>query len=282
MERYFVLGLAALILTTAVGRSASAQDYEYHPELSDRFSAAVGWMRSNNSFKAEAEDLTGDETSTYVDFEDSLGVDNHSTLLNAQLRFKFSPDMKWSVWGQYFSNKAEGSAFLTEDVDWDGDIFRKGSEVGGGVKLSIWRLFFGRSLVLNERHDFGIGAGIHNLDTTLFIEGNVAVNGEDFEYRRDEVSASQILPNIGAWYHFSPARRWLLHARVDWISADVGDYDGTLWNVTAGVNFQAWRHVGFDVYWQYFNLNGGAEKEDWRGRLDLTYSGPVIAMTFNW
>ena len=281
MKKSFALGLTTLFLVAMAG-PAAAQDYEYHPELSDRFSAALGWMRSNNSFKAEAEGLDLPDNGTYVDFEDSLGVDGHSSLLNAQLRFKFGSEKKWSVFGQYFSNKASGEAVLTEDVEWDGDIFKKGSLVGAGVKMDIWRLFFGRNIFASDRYEFGVGAGLHNLDISLYIEGNVATNEDDFEYRRDEVGDDQFLPNIGAWYNFSPARRWLLHARVDWISADIGDYDGTLWNVTAGVNYQAWRHLGFDLCWQYFNLNGGAEKDDWRGSLDLTYSGPVIAMTFNW
>jgi hypothetical protein len=273
-------GLTFLFLAS-VSTPALAQDYEYHPALSDRFSATVGWMRSNNSFKAEAEGLD-DPDGTYIDFQDSLGVDGHSTLFNGQVRFKFGSEQKWSVFGQYFNNSANGEAVLTEDIEWDGDIFREGSEVGAGVKMKIWRLFFGRSLFKNKRNDFGIGAGIHNLDVSLYVEGNVAKNDGVFEYTRDEVGGSQILPNIGAWYNFSPARRWLIHARVDWISADIGDYDGTLWNTTLGVNFQAWRHVGFDLYWQYFNLNGGAEKDDWRGRVDMTYSGPVVAVTFTW
>lgn len=280
MMKSIVPGLTLLILA-AVSSHAQAQDYEYHPALSDNFSATIGWMRSNNSFKVEAEGRDDDD-GTYVDFQESLGVSDHSTLWNAQLRYKLGRERKWSVFGQYFNNKADGSGILTEDVEWDGDIFREGSMIGAGVKMEIARLFFGRSFFKNNRHDFGVGVGIHNLDLSAYIEGDVAINDEDFEYTRDEVGFNQILPNIGAWYNFAPARRWLIHARVDWISADIGDYDGTMWNTTIGVNFQAWRHVGFDVYWQYFNLNGGAEKEDWRGRLDMTYSGPVVAMTFAW
>ena len=276
----------ALCLTTlalvSVAPTALAQDYDYHPALSDNFTATVGWMRSSNSFKAEAEGTDSDDDGDYIDFDDSLGVDDHSTLWNGQLRWKFGKQRKWSLFGQYFSNKAEGEAVLIKDIKWDGDIFREGSSVGAGVKMEIARLFVGRSWIKNAQHDFGVGVGIHNLDVELYIEGLIAVNNEEPEFSRDEVGGNQILPNIGAWYNFSPAKRWLLHARVDWISADVGDYDGTLWNTTLGVNFQAWRHVGIDLYWQYFNLNGGAEKDDWRGRLDLTYSGPVVAVTFNW
>jgi len=63
---------------------------------------------------------------------------------------------------------------------------------------------------------------------------------------------------------------------------EVGDYDGTLWNTNLGVNFQAWRHVGFDLSYQYFNLDLKVDKSDWRGGAKMTYSGPVISVTVNW
>ena len=69
---------------------------------------------------------------------------------------------------------------------------------------------------------------------------------------------------------------------MDWISADLGKIDGTLWNTNAGVNFQAWRHVGFDLSYQYFHLDLTVDKSDWRGGADMTYSGPVISVTANW
>jgi hypothetical protein len=74
----------------------------------------------------------------------------------------------------------------------------------------------------------------------------------------------------------------LIHSRVDWISAEIGDYDGGLWNVSAGVNYQAFRHVGFDLSWQYFDLHVKVDKSSWRGKTKMTYSGPVLAATFSW
>jgi len=69
---------------------------------------------------------------------------------------------------------------------------------------------------------------------------------------------------------------------VDWISASIGDYNGTLWNASFAVNYQAFRHVGFDLSYTYFNLNLKVDKSDWRGEVDITYNGPVLAMTANW
>jgi hypothetical protein len=273
---------SAVLLSTS--STLLAQDYDYHPALSDNFSAILGAMRSSNSFKVEADSqrpdqgLPGDE----IDFEDSLGISHHSTLFNGQIRWKFGKARKWSLFGQYFSNSAKGETVLTEDIEWDGVLFREGSFVGSGVKLAVTRVFIGRSFIKNAQHDFGVGAGLHNLDMEAYIEGEILADDDTTEFQRVEVGDNQPLPNIGAWYNFSPAKRWLLHARVDWISANIGDYDGTLWNTSVGVNYQAWRHVGFDLSWQYFNLNLKVDKSDWKGEADMTHSGPVLAITGNW
>lgn len=268
------------LLVAAAPVSSMAQDYDFHPAISDNFTASLGAMRSSNSFKLSAEGIDGFDDE--IDFKDQLGVSGSSTFFNGQLRWKFGNEQKWSLWGQYFSNNATGDATLTENIEWDGDIFGEGTYVGAGVKLAVTRVFAGRSFYKNDQNDFGVGIGIHNLDLHAFVEGEVIVNGETTGVQKVDVGGSQILPNIGAWYNFSPAKRWLLHSRVDWISASIGDYDGGLWNVSAGVNYQAWRHVGIDLSWQYFNLHVDVDKTDWIGSVNMTYSGPVLSVTFGW
>jgi len=271
----------SLLFLTATPGAVLAQDYDYHPAISDNFTAAIGYMRSSNAFKFEADDLAG--VGDEIDFDDALKVSDHSNLLNAQLRWKFGSTRKWSIAAQYFSNDAKGDAVLEEDVEWDDVIFREGTNVGAGVELAVTRLFLGRSIVLNEQHDFGFGAGLHNLDLSAYIEGEVLVNDETTEFQRVEVGDNQPLPNIGGWYNYSPAKNWLIHARVDWISANIGDYDGALWNTNAGVGYQVWRNVGIDLSWQYFHLNLDVEDEgDWVGGAKMTYSGPVFSLTFAW
>jgi len=277
MNRHYVCVCVLCLLAPGI---LFAQDSDYHPILSDNFTASLGAMKSSNSFKAEAgaPGDPGDE----IDFDDSLGVSNSSTFFNGQLRWKFGKTKKWSLSGQYFSNKATGSAVLTEDVDFDGLTFREGSFAEAGVKLAVARVFVGRSFFKNEKNDFGLGIGIHNLDLDLFLEAELKVNDMTTGVQRAGVGASQLLPNIGGWYYFSPAQKWLLHARVDWLNASIGDYSGVLWNITAGINYQAFRNVGFDLYWQYFNLNVDVDKSDWVGSANMIYSGPVLAATFNW
>lgn len=273
------LTLSALVLSVVPG-VLLAQDYQYHPAISDNFTATLGYMRSSNSFDFES-DILGDPGDD-IDFNDAFKVSDHSSFFNGQLRWKFGSTRKWSISAQYFSNKAEGSAVLEEDVEWDGITFREGTNVGAGNKLAVTRLFIGRSFVLNEQHDFGLGIGLHNLDISAYVEGEILIDDETTDFHRAEVGDNQPLPNIGGWYNFSPARNWLLHARVDWISANIGDYDGGLWNANIGVGYQVWRNVGFDLSWQYFNLHLDVDKDDWMGSANMTYSGPVFSVNFAW
>jgi len=277
-----IISLSAL-LATAMPVTSMAQDYEYHPSLSDNFTAAFGAMRSSNSLKLSAEGIIPDvDPGNDIDFGDSLGVSDSSTFLNAQLRWKFGRERKWSLWGQYFSNNATGNATLQEDIEWDDNVFLKGTYVEAGVKLAVTRVFVGRSFYKNDQNDFGVGVGAHYLDLSSYIEGEVFVNDQTNGTRRVTNSAGAPLPNIGIWYNFSPARNWLVHSRVDWISANIGDYDGGLWNASAGVNYQVLRHVGLDLSWQYFNLHVDVDKTDWVGSVNMTYSGPVLSVTFGW
>jgi hypothetical protein len=278
-EMYILLSVVFVLMFSS---TVHAQDFEYHPGLSDNFTVVLGAFKSSNTFDISAEGSIEDEIEDTIDFGKSTGVDENSTLFNAQLRWKFGKTRKWSIWGQYFSNDATGEAFLTEDVEWQDVVFREGTFVEAGVDLAVTRIFIGRSLVKNQQHDFGIGAGIHNLDLSVFIEGDIKIDDDSTDFFRGDSENSQPLPNIGAWYHFSPARKWLIHTRVDWISAEIGDYDGTLWNANIGVNYQAFRHVSFDVSYQYFELDLKINKSDWQGAVDMTYSGPMLSVQFNW
>ena len=185
MKKGLCFCLSAMILSSAPG-TLPAQDYDYHPALSDRFYASFGAFRSNNAFKAKADNpgadnsLPGDD----VDFGKSLHVSEHSTLFDLNLRWTFGKKKKWFLAGQYFSNDATGETVLTEDIEWDGLTFREGTFVGAGIDLAVTRLFIGRSFIKNEQNDFGAGIGLHNLDLETFIEGEIKVDDETTEFQR--------------------------------------------------------------------------------------------------
>lgn len=254
-------------------------DENQHPLLSDAFSIGLGAFIHDKSIDIRADgstNLPGED----VDFDENWGLSDSKSSMSAVLRWRFGE--KWSLWGQYFDSSDSGNAVLEEDIEWDGATFKAGSNVGAGIDLSVARIFFGRNFSVGPRHEFGLGLGLHWLDIRSFIEGEVFVDGESTGFERKSVSAGAPMPNIGGWYHYAFSPKWLGTARLDWLDVSVGDFSGGIWNSAVGIQYQAFRHVGFDLSYQVFQLDADVDKSDWRGGVELQYKGPFLSVTANW
>ena len=121
--------------------------------------------------------------------------------------------------------------------------------------------------------------GIHWIHIGAFIEGEIRINGNSAAARRS-VSEETPLPNIGAWYMYSISPRWALRTRLDLLSASVGNYDGLLLSSSLGVNFQAFEHFGIGLKHNYFKLDIGIDKSNWRGGIETLYDGIYVYVSY--
>jgi hypothetical protein len=269
---------ALLMASTMAPTLATAQEPDQtHPFLSDRFQLAVGVFARQQDFKIGADGSAPEEE---IDFDETLGVDDDDT--SASLTFRWNFGEKWSLWGQYWNVNAGGGAVLTEDVEFEDLVFQQGSTVAAGVDNKVARVFFGRKFSEGPRHEFGLGIGFHWLEIGAYIEGEAFINDIPSGFQRGDVDASAPMPNIGGWYYYSPSKRWLFEARLDWLDVSVGDYSGGIWNSSVGVQFQAFKHLGVGLNYHYFSLNANVDSDDWRGGAELSYRGPFLALTTNW
>ena len=81
-------------------------------------------------------------------------------------------------------------------------------------------------------------------------------------------------------YSWSP--KWVALARIDWLSVSIGDYSGSLWSASAGINFQAFKNVGFGLSYNNFDLNVDVDKADWHGQVETRQHGPRLTVTAVW
>jgi hypothetical protein len=272
----FLFLIVALFLSTSTPVAAQ-EPVQYHPYLSDRFQLAIGVFARNQRFKFGADGLLPEEE---IDFNKAIGLDEDDAGGSYTFRWDFGE--KWSFWSQGWKVNSTGGRVLTEDIDWENVTFGEGSFVKGGAENTVIRLFFGRKFSTGPRHEFGLGAGFHWLEIGAFLEGDARINNQPIGFYRDDVSASAPLPNIGGWYYFSPSKRWLIEARLDWLSASVGDYSGGILNSSVGVNFQLLKHLGVGLSYQYFRLDVDVDSNDWKGAAEINYRGPFLSLTTNW
>jgi hypothetical protein len=271
--------LAAIVFASILfSGSLMAQTAEdYHPFLSDRFNLSLGGFWAKKDLKLR---IDGSSPGDEIDFEETLGLDDDETTGALNFRWRFG--QKWSVWGQYWKVSDSGGEVLTEDIKWEDVVFKEGTFARAGLDTKIARVFFGRTFSNSPQHEFGAGAGLHHLEISAFVDGQIITEDDSLEFYTDSISADFPLPNIGAWYAYSWSPKWVFQARLDWLSASIGDYSGSLWNAQAGIHWQTFKHFGVGLYYNAFLLDVDVDKEEWSGRLESTQNGPYLALTASW
>jgi hypothetical protein len=269
--------VSVLALMVCPGAAIAQSSGSYHPVLEDKLYLSVGAFFPEKDFKVRVDGTVPGEE---IDFEEALRIDDSETTWAFNVLWRFGE--KWHVAGQYWQISDSNTYILEEDLEWENVIFQEGTTAAGGVGLDIARIFFGRNFWSAANYEFGAGAGFHWLEIDAYIEGQILTDLGDTEFYRGSVEYDVPLPNIGAWYTYSWSPKWALLARVDWLSASIGDYSGGLWNVKAGVNWAFTEHFGIGATWNFFKLEGDVDKSDWRGKVESEQSGPYVALTATW
>ncbi len=100
--------------------------------------------------------------------------------------------------------------------------------------------------------------------------------------QREIFKTSGVVPNIGGWYTHSLSPRWAFTSRLDWLGADIGDYDGQIINAAIGVNWKIAKHFGLGLNYNYMELDFGIKDSSWRGDLVSRSHGFYAYLSAYW
>lgn len=274
INQLIFLGLGLLIVSS----QGWSQETEAHPFLNDKFYIEAGVYIPSKNIKVGAD---GSSPNDEIDFDESFGLnDNESTLF---LHFEWRWNKKWKLSGETFGVNYGNTWILPNDIKWEDVIIKEGSNVSAGVEFDLYRVFVGRVISSGQKHSLGAGLGIHGLNLSVFIEGDLYTSIEDLdpEFGTRKVSAFIPLPNIGAWYYWAPTKKWAISTRVDWFGITIDKYSGGLWNIAPGIKYQIIDNFGLGIDYRLFFLNAKIDDSNWKGGFDLDFSGPLITLHGN-
>lgn len=274
-----LIQLTAITLIYAMLSSpvAAQTAEESHPFLTDTFNIQLGIFWPDKDYTLRVD---GSNPEDEIDFDEELGLSDWEATASVNFRWRFGE--KWSVWGQYWSTSETASGILEEDIEWENVVFKEGTSAKLGMSTKIARVFFGRTFSAGPQHEFGAGAGFHWMELDSFLEGEIIIGEETTGFHRASVEGEIPMPNLGIWYMYSWSPKWAFQARVDWLSASIGDYSGSLWNAQAGIHWQTFESLGVGLYYNNFDVNVDVDKSDWHGSVDATQRGPFLALTATW
>jgi hypothetical protein len=271
-----------LILAGAIGTfttPARAQQPEPNPFVNQKLYMTVGMFLPDRKVQLGLDAQLGD-VKTDVDFSKRFAMDGSDESGALELMWRMGE--KWTFRGQYFRVDDDNTVLLTKDTEWGEYTLNAGSNVSAGSEIQITRLFFGRRFRDQAKSEFGVGAGLHLLSLDAYIRGQAFINGVDQGVVTRGVSTDGPMPNIGAWYAYAFNTYWALRARVDWFSASIDKYDGSIVNAGASINYSLTQHFGVGLGYNLFELDVGVDDGDWQGRINTRLNGPYLYLSAYW
>lgn len=251
---------------------AVAEEADVHPLMTSGVSLDVGVFLPDRELDLSVDGTIGENEK--IDFQKGLNLRDADEVFSGEMAWRFKS--RWSFLAQYFKSSDTTTATLEKDIEWGDIVIGAGTTVSAGSSFTLTKLFVGRHWdISGDRHDLGVGGGIHWLSIKNFIEASIIEGGNLIEIR-ETARTEGPLPNVGVWYRYSISPRWAFRSRFDILKANVGRYDGLMLNGALGVNYQAFENVGFGVSYNYFELDVKVDESDWRGKIETIYGGAYI------
>ena len=247
-----------------------------HPVLTSNFHLGFGLYIPTQTVQFKVNASSEDPG---IDFDEAFDFNNNQVTPVVNFDWRFSK--RWKLSAEYFNINYGTSQVLEKDIEAGDYVFGKGSTVGIGYKINMYRIFVGRVISRGLKHELGAGLGLHILDLGPYIEGNVIVNGNEKEFKRANVSATAPLPNIALWYYFAPSEKWAFTAKVDWFGITIDQYSGLLWDISTSARYQIIKNLGVAIDYRFFGVRAKITEEQWDGGVKLSFSGPTVTLIGN-
>ena len=274
MKKFLILFVSLVILPIQL--LLSQEETGQHPILTDRFQLGAGIYIPAQKVKFGVD---GKSDNQAIEFDKTFDFNNNRSTPNISFDWRFAN--KWRLGAEYFNVSYATKAVLEDDIIAGDYTFSKGSNVGVGYKINLYRIFVGHVIWSELKHELGGGLGVHILDVNPYIEGNIIVNDGDNKFQKVAGSATAPLPNIALWYYFAPTEKWAFTAKVDWFALSVDQYSGSLWDVAPGIRYQIIKNMGVSLDYRFFDLRADVDQNRWNGSFEMSFSGPSITLFGN-
>lgn len=250
-----------------------------HPLLSDDFSGNLGLFYANTKSILSANGTASSDIGDDIDFENDLGIADTGAVFIGSFKWRFTEKFHTSF--EFLTIDRDSTATLNKDVSWGDLDFSAGANVKGSLGVDIYRLFIGYSFVQSKQLEVGAGIGLHFMDLEASLSGDAIVNGVSVAAASESEEFLAPLPNIGGYISYAFSPKLITSGRIDWFSASIGDYDGSLTSVAAEIQYQAFKNIGFGAGYHYLDVDVNVKTNGWTGGANYSYHGPKLFMTYN-
>jgi hypothetical protein len=238
----------------------------------DKFTLNLGTFVSSTDSSVR---LSAKGVGITVDVEEALGLDTTTTVFRTAGIWRFSDNRRHRLDLSWFALRRDGDKQLTQDLTIDGVTYPTGTQVNTAFDLDVYKAAYSYSFLQDDRIDVGVAIGLYVMPIRFDLYASGLLTGQVSE------TFTAPLPVIGLRADFLLTPKWILKTNIDVLYVAYEQYAGYIFDSRLAVEYKAFKHVGFGLGVENFNLGIEAEGEDYPGidlvgQIDYEYIGAML------
>jgi len=238
----------------------------------ERLSLSLGVFVADRDTNTRIDAESG-SPGTDVDLEQDLGLDSTDSVFRVDGYYKFSD--RHRIDASWFDLSRSSTKVIDRDIEWNGTIYPIDTSVDSVIDLDIYKVAYTYSFLKRDKGFLGVSAGLYVADFATALDAPVLD-------RRESGDATAPLPVFGLRGEYRLSDRWTLRASGEFFLFEYGDWDGSLYDVYAGIDYRFTEHFAVGAALNAVDFDIGVEKQNLAGNLDWGYAGGLLFLKISY
>jgi hypothetical protein len=277
MRQQLSLLALAVVIASPVAAQSSA-DWQSWP-TGARWTIGAGYFAPDLDTKIIVTD-ENQVVGTGISFEQNLGLsDNEGTGL---LSINWRMFKRHSLEYRYFQLNRSAAASSTVAIAIGEEFFDITLPIQSFFDITAHEIAYSYSLMFDERKDLYVGLGISMQDLSLGIQGTES-SPNPGEVINSQLDSTAPLPTLNVGFNYAFNDQWLFVSRLGWLAVEIDfaadeDISGQIINADVGIQWNAFKNVGFFIQYQVFDVDVDYSDAGALFAIDYDYTGPVLGV----
>ncbi len=215
-----------------------------------------------------------------VNVEDLLGLDTNENVFRIDASWRFTDNRRHKLDFKWFSFRRDGNTTIGQDIpikdENDNPItIPAGSQVVTKFDLDIYEAAYSYSFIQDDRMDLAFSIGLYFMPIDFELNATGLINVDE------TARFTAPLPTLGLRMDFAIAPKWFLRSNFEIFYVEIKEFTGTIYESGVAIEYLPWKHVGFGLGFNTFDLDIKADGEDYpgidfKGEIEFRYTGLLL------
>jgi hypothetical protein len=207
-----------------------------------------------------------------------LAIDDQDESFFLEYTYRFKP--RWALVAGTYQFGGSGSRTNARDFEYDGIEFTTGTTISAALEIDAYIVDVMYQAYRSERFEVMAGGGVHALDLSAEIRGQVRINETEGEFREAGSTLLAPVPNFRLMSLWSVSDNITLRLNAGWLSATVDDYDGSFAYVHLRGAYHFGDNIGISLGYQFTDIDITQQRRLSTRSYEVALDGPTLTFSY--